>query len=510
MNVIFRVDSSLSIGTGHIIRCLNIAKQLKVVGGECLFITKTHNGNIIDKISEENFSIREILSEDKNDVYIEDEKNWLGGNQINDAKIFCKFICDDCIVPDIIIVDHYSLDTKWEKYVKEKFPSCILVVIDDLCNRSHFCDFIIDQTFGRQLADYNAFNPNEAKLLMGTQYALLHPQFRKLRAESLIRKQNNKKKKNILLTLGGIDNNNTTGKIIDFLNESASDFINEIDIVIGSRYAFKEKLQKEILDSKYKIRIHQNTNNMPELMMGSDLAIGALGGTTWERCVMGLPAVNICIANNQKTIAKKLSAAGMIVLDAKFLDSQSLLASLRTLNDNYERQKELAKNICDGNGLLRIIQKLVLIQAKDRVNIELSPATEDDTEFVYQLQCLPETRRYARNPNVPSWDEHQVWMKKKIGDCNSFFYIINHKSRCGVLRLDPVQNENIDYEISIFLSNKYFGKGIASAAIKRALFLHNLKTIVATVLPENVASNKLFEHVGFTRVSEDQFINKVS
>lgn len=509
MNVVFRVDSSLSIGTGHIIRCLNIATKFKSVGAECFFVTKTHYGNIIDRIAEAQFAVKTIIANDKNDVYIEDELKWLGGSQENDAKIFCNLISDDDIDPDMIIVDHYSLDNIWERNVKSKFPTCKLVVIDDLCNRMHYCDFIVDQTFGREPQEYRIFNSNDAKLLIGPEYALLHTDFRKLRQESCIRKSGKKKSKKLLLTMGGVDRSNVTGKIISFLNNFKCDFIDEIDVVIGPRYPFENELQKQILDSKYTIRIHQNISNMPELMMDADIAVGALGGTTWERCVMGLPAVNISIANNQKTIAEKMSAAGMIVIDEKSLHSQLLLASLLNLNENYDVQKQLTNTICDGHGLTRVIQKLVSIPARDGVNVELTPATESDTEFVYKLQCMDETRRYARNPRVPSWDEHKAWMKNKLKDKTSFFYIINHESKCGVLRLDAIQDKKFCYEISIFLSNICFGKGIASAAIKRAIFLHKSKNIIATVHPDNIASNNLFNSIGFTKISKNQFAYKV-
>lgn len=509
MDVVFRVDSSLSIGTGHVMRCLNVANQFKDMGGRCSFITKTHNGNIIDKIHDAKFPVKEIVAHESDFFYIADEKKWLGGTQEDDAKLFCSFIVDDGIVPDIIILDHYSLDIVWEQYIKTRFPSCCLVVIDDLCNRKHYCDFIVDQTFGRQALEYLKYNFNNAKLLIGSEYALLHPKFRKLKSKSLSRKERKKKKKNILITMGGVDNNNITEEIISFLDGYYCDFINEIDIVIGSQYKFKDELQKAILKLEYKIRIHQNINNMPELMMIADLAIGALGGTTWERCVMGLPAVNICIANNQKIIAQKISSVGLVVLDANFLNRQNFLASLTYLHENYEFQKELTNKICDGYGLIRLAQELVPIPAKDGINIKLSPATEADTTFVYQLQCMAETRRFARNPQVPSWDEHRAWMQSKLRDNDSFYYIINHEAKCGVLRLDPTEHKNVDYEISIFLSNSSFGKGIASAAIKRAMNIHKSKTIIATVHPDNNASNKLFESVGFIRISENQFINKV-
>ncbi|HFP0078673.1 TPA: UDP-2,4-diacetamido-2,4,6-trideoxy-beta-L-altropyranose hydrolase, partial [Escherichia coli] len=151
-------------------------------------------------------------------------------------------------------------------------------------------------------------------------------------------------------------------------------------------------------NSKYNIQVVIDISNMAELMLEHDFAIGALGGTTWERCVMGLPAVNIAIARNQHTVAQNLSKSGAIVLYSDKFKKSEFSNALDNLMANYYQQSNLARIICDGHGLYRIVQEIIPNYAKDGINVALRPATIDDISFVYKLQCEPHTRRFARNP----------------------------------------------------------------------------------------------------------------
>lgn len=174
----------------------------------------------------------------------------------------------------------------------------------------------------------------------------------------------------------------------------------------------------------------------------------------------------------------------------------------------YQSQLRLAMDICDGHGLFRVIQHIIPMHAKDGTNVTLRQATSDDVDFVYQLQCEPKTRQFARNTDVPEYESHVQWMQNKLKDNDSFFYIIDNGGACGVVRLDPIEHSFAKYEISIFLTSACHGKGIASVAIKRTLMLHNDITMLATVLPENYASHQLFERLGFLKLSTSEYISE--
>ncbi len=177
MRVVFRVDASLQMGTGHVMRCLTLALVLKENGVDVRFICRKHKGNLIDKIRSNGFNVHELelLVEIEVDNRLA-HSQWLGATQQQDA--------DDCInilkveKTNWIIVDHYALDEQWQKRIKLYCKK--LMVIDDLADRKHQCDVLLDQTFGRQQKDYLALTPEGCELLLGSQYALLRSEFSKL------------------------------------------------------------------------------------------------------------------------------------------------------------------------------------------------------------------------------------------------------------------------------------------------------------------------------------------
>ncbi len=508
MNVFLRVDSSLSIGSGHIIRCLNLAKLLRTLGLHCFFVSKNHNGNIIPKIEIDGFETIVINSASASDDYIRDEKAWLNGSQLDDAESFINLVEQQNCIPDFIIVDHYSLDSEWEAHVKKHFPLAQLVIIDDLCNRQHYCDIIIDQTFQREAKEYFSLNKHHGKILAGTKFALLSPTFSALRKSSIACKKQVNVPKTLLVTMGGVDAHNVTGNVLRCLENSDYPFIDKITVILGATCPNQDAIRAQAQKSKYNVDILSNVSNMAELMLEHDFAIGAMGGTTWERCVMGLPAINVAIADNQLTIAANLAEVGAVVLHSEDIEEDTLCDAFNELVSGYHVQRLLAAEICDGLGLTRVIQEMILLPAKDGKNVTLRQATEEDIDFVYQLQCEPKTRQYARNPEVPLYLNHVTWMRKKLKDDKSHFYIIEHDTRSGVIRLDPVEHKIADLEISIFLTTECHGQGIASAAIKRLIMLHNSVNLLATVLPENHASQKLFESIGLKKISSGEYISE--
>lgn len=508
MNIFLRVDSSLSIGTGHVVRCLNLANALRNTGAKCHFISKQHTGNVIPKIHCHGFSVSIIPGAPEPENYIVDEKSWLNATQAQDASDFISLVEQASVKPDVIIVDHYSIDYEWEYSVKKQYPLVRLVVIDDLCNRPHYADVIIDQTFKRTPEEYGALNKANGQIFSGTSYALINPAFVALSAKSIKRKKALQDPKSVLITMGGVDAQNVTEMILTWLNENEIIFFEKITIVMGRASPHQSAVREAAKHARLPVEVLVDVDTMPELMLEHDLAIGALGGTTWERCVMGLPAVNIAIADNQMTIAESLRSSGAIVLYANSLQPQTFTSALIDLITHYKEHMLLAMDICDGHGISRVVQNILPQPAREGKNVMLRPATKSDIDFVYKLQCEPQTRKFARTPEIPAYDEHVAWMKRKLNDERVKFYIIECEIPCGVLRLDPIQHSGADFEISIFMTEKSQGKGIASAAIKRAMMLNNDVKMLATVLAENTASHLLFQRLGFTKISNSEYLSE--
>ena len=194
MKVVIRTDASIQIGTGHVMRCLTLAEGLKYKNVRVEFICREHKGNMISYIKSRGFEVHIIplLKKDtgipslsKAKVKILDHADWLGSTQEQDAHI-CHQILGK-LIPDWLIVDHYSLDQVWEMKLQGSFQK--LMVIDDLADRSHACDLILDQTYNRKLDDYKSLVTSKCQVLVGSKYALLRPEFSEWREFSLRRRE---------------------------------------------------------------------------------------------------------------------------------------------------------------------------------------------------------------------------------------------------------------------------------------------------------------------------------
>ena len=352
MNIIFRVDASLKMGTGHVMRCLTLAQVLKENGANIKFICRKHEGNLIDKIHSSGFNVHELglLEEIKVDNKLT-HSPWLSVTQQQDA--------DDCIdilkakKVDWLIVDHYALDEQWQKRLKPYYEK--IMVIDDLADRKHQCDVLLDQTFGRQHDDYVALVPKDCELLLGSQYALLRPEFSKWRAYSLERRSKPEFKK-LLINMGGVDVDNVTENVLDELKLCNLPNDMNISVVMGSSAPHLESIKSKANALPYKTKIKVDVDNMAELMANADIAIGAAGATTWERCCLGLPTIQIVIAKNQITIAKSLGESGAIKL------LKSIGGMSRVINNPTKwmlNVSNIARNVTDGLGVKRVASVLM-------------------------------------------------------------------------------------------------------------------------------------------------------
>ena len=175
------------------------------------------------------------------------------------------------------------------------------MIIDDLANRKHECDILLDQTYGRDLNDYKGLVPEKCKILAGSDYVLLRPEFVKLRPKALEKRRNTKEIKRILISLGGSDPNCYTLKALELVKESGFDGI--VDVVLGFSENNVEKIQQYVNSMVNKVNIHSNAN-MASLIYEADLAIGAAGSSVWERCCLGLRQYLIQTAENQNNVIK--------------------------------------------------------------------------------------------------------------------------------------------------------------------------------------------------------------
>ena len=363
MNVIFRTDASLDIGIGHVMRCLTLAQALSDLGANCRFICREHTGNLLDIIRQRSFEVQSLSIKYSSQVNLVQQSvqgervlphaAWLGVDWQTDAEETKNVIGDGVV--DWLIVDHYALDIQWENYLKPYYKK--LMVIDDLADRNHCCDLLLDQTYGRDKKDYLKLTPPDCELLLGSQYALLRPEFSEWREYSLKRRTVPKFEK-LLITLGGVDPDNITGQILDALKGCDLPKEIEIIVVLGSTGPHKDRVQQQVIKMPYKTIVKIGINNMAEIMANADIAIGASGSTTWERCCLGLPSIQVVLAENQNIISESVRNVGAS-LSIKLDDlNNGICDQFKVIVNEYKKIAINSSKITNGMGVFQVLYYL--------------------------------------------------------------------------------------------------------------------------------------------------------
>tara|TARA_B110000008_G_scaffold209315_1_gene208134 strand:- start:2636 stop:3706 length:1071 start_codon:yes stop_codon:yes gene_type:complete len=352
MRVVFRVDASFEIGIGHVMRCLSLALQLKKNGFIIEFICRKHQGNLIDTIISEGFSVYGLelhkLNQSENSL---SHGNWLGATQYQDIDDCGKILKKSKV--DWLIVDHYAIDQFWEQSLKIFYDK--LLVIDDLSDRRHDCDLLLDQNFGRKQQDYLELVPESCEILLGSKYALMRDEFVHWRKYSLERRKK-PELKNILISMGGVDINNFTGQVLEELRLCKLSIDVLVTIVLGINSPYLLEIKKITNDLPFNTELKINVNNMAEVMANADLAIGASGSTSWERCCLGLPAIQIVTAKNQDIIGEMLVRKNAIKL---INDVSELPIIFQSALEWMSNLSSISKNITDGFGTKKVVDKII-------------------------------------------------------------------------------------------------------------------------------------------------------
>lgn len=356
--IFFRTDASLNIGTGHVMRCLTLAKELSRLGAQCRFITRAHQGNIAKHIESAGFICHLLPSSNSTDNQSSGGYAlWLGCSQQQDASESLAII--DSYKPDWLIVDHYALDEEWESRIRTSVGK--LMVIDDLANRKHVCDLLLDQNLGRQAQDYQTLIPAHCRQLYGPQHALLRSEFSQQRENSLARRKQGKCA-SILITMGGIDKDNITLRALDALKHSALPPGCHINVVMGAMAPGIAQVKQAAALMPCETSVLVGVSDMARLMAESDLAIGAAGSTAWERCVLGLPTIMVVIADNQRVIAEQLEEreACLVIWQPEQINEAlpGLLAGLLADPDELRKLSQVGANLSDGAGVRRVAEAM--------------------------------------------------------------------------------------------------------------------------------------------------------
>ncbi len=364
-NVAFRVDAGVEIGTGHVMRCVALANTLSQAGIRCHFITRAHRGNLNAVIKREGHDLWQLPMGAGGRYGAHPAKpmhsDWLGTAWLEDAAETLALI--ERISPDAVILDHYAIDLHWER---RALPAHIpLVVIDDLADRPHRAQLLVDQNIGRSPADYIGLLPEECQVLSGPRYALLRPEFAAIRPAALARRKK-AKLANLLITLGGADKHNATMSILKALAKISLPTNMRVFVVIGMSNPWLETIEAQVKRMPHPTEVLVGVSDMAGLIARMDLCIGAVGSSAWERCVLGLPTLAIVLARNQEKTASLLAAAGVHVLlppvsDSGFVSALSQNLGSLTNPDHYRELAFASARQTRGNGC-KIVSEILQSQ----------------------------------------------------------------------------------------------------------------------------------------------------
>jgi len=480
--VVFRADATESIGGGHVMRCLTLADAMADAGWICSFATIPETLKIVPSLCNSDHGVNELQClKDK-----EPEK-------------LADWWSEGC---DLLVVDHYERDVSFELECRPWARK--IMVIDDYVQRQHSCDFLLDQTYARNKTEYVGHVPQNCQSFLGSEYALLRPQFAELRPGTLKRRENQSDVSRLLITLGACEPKNITGQLLEAVEHSNINNKIEIDVILGSYSPFAQDLRERTSSWTRTVNIHEHVSDIATMMAKADVSIGAAGGTSMERCCLGLPSILLKLAENQQSNITALSQYGAAIDlgSPEDICRERLGAALDDLCTNAVKRREMSRacaGLCDGLGSQRVLLSVMPpIQTRNNLPLTLRFATPEDSDIVFTWQTHSETRRFFRNPKAPKKAEHQQWYQDNLRKSDRSLYIIQvNNEPVGTLRADKCIGNRTGLEISIAISPERYGAGIGTAALAFARNVFCYENLWAEILPMNKASQAIFKKAGF-------------
>jgi len=327
--IIFRVDANRRLGMGHLMRCLALAQFFKEQGHACHFYSHDLGGQLVDLIQKRGHGFTRL--KELHEVP-EADAPWL-------------------------VVDHYHLDEPWETEANRRFPH--LLVIDDLANRPHQCQLLVDQNYFEEFEKrYDPWIPPETQRFLGPRYAIIHPRYLALTGR---RERGSAKADHFFASFGGADANGQTEKAIRALKRLELPSL-EFTVMVGGLNERRERVLEEV-GGDPRFVIPSPTYDLSEIFERVDMALIAGGSTTWELCYLGIPVLSMSCADNQKKFSEDFSTTGAIDYLGWWEDVSEDLLHERLLHllETPSHREELsiaARDQVDGKGVMRIHQAM--------------------------------------------------------------------------------------------------------------------------------------------------------
>ncbi|MDZ3993196.1 UDP-2,4-diacetamido-2,4,6-trideoxy-beta-L-altropyranose hydrolase [Pseudomonas sp. Teo4] len=480
MKVLVRADASSSIGVGHAARCLALAHALRELGAQVSFACCLLDGHRRVAIEQEGF-----------EVFAWPQPQEAPGIERWSADIAAlREVLPAHAEFDWVIVDHYALDARWEQAARA-FAQRV-AVIDDLGDRAHAADLLLDQNFIANEALYAPLLTPACRRLLGPRYALVRPAFQAA-AISLAQQA-----RRVLVSFGGFDVAGMLPRTLRALSELEGV---QVTCIAGLRHPQRELLG-QLCDAQAGWELHDYVDDLPARMAAADLFIGAGGGTTWERAALGLPSLCVSVAENQRANAEAMARAGMHLYlgEAGQVEVATLRQAIALLLDNQALRQcfaERSRALVDGRGAQRVAVALL------GEGLALRLARIEDARLLFDGRNAPEVRRRSQQAQALDWPAHQAWLAATLADPQRLLLIAEATDGpVGSVRYDRLPGQRA--RVSLYLFSGRFGLGWGRALLARGeAFVRerwpDLRAIEAQVLPDNQASLQLFAGAGFVQ-----------
>ncbi|MFM9879524.1 MAG: UDP-2,4-diacetamido-2,4,6-trideoxy-beta-L-altropyranose hydrolase [Burkholderiaceae bacterium] len=497
-----RVDASHRIGIGHVVRCLTLAKALRQRGGEVQFICRAHTGHQAALLQADGFEVALLPAPPKPpDITSENYSEWLGVSDQQDAdetrQVLAKLFAEPL---DWLVVDHYALDQAWERALRPCAQR--IFVIDDLPQRVHDSDLLLDQGAFAGDAAAHAVRAPSAKLLLGPRYALLHPAYAQRRK---VGREPTLAVAKVLLFFGGTDPANLTGAALQALSAPGLTHL-KVDVVAGPNNPHREQLAAQVA-ARPGTALHSPRPHLADLMAQADLAVGGGGITTWERMCLGLPALVVSLAENQRPTCEMLALQRWVAYAGHFDDiSPACLAQdLMALVHDTQRLNDLSQAgwlASDGLGAGRVAEALWPSTPAD---LTLRRARAEDAALYFFWVNDPAVRASAFEPATITWPVHQRWFAARLADPASRLYVLTAAGLpVGQIRFDGVRQAGlpvrVDYSLDALVRGRNWAAHLVAAGLV-CLRSEGPVSLCAEVKAGNTASQAVFRKLGFTETA---------
>jgi UDP-2,4-diacetamido-2,4,6-trideoxy-beta-L-altropyranose hydrolase len=500
--IAFRVDAAPHIGSGHLMRCVTLADALKTFGCETHFLGRPPPAALRTLVESNGHCWHDIVPAGVSpaEAGAPAHAAWLGATQAADAAATAAALATVATVrPDWLVVDHYALDERWERQVRALVGR--ILVIDDLADRPHDADLLVDQNLQSGPARYAGLLPAHCRSLLGPRYALLRPEFVRLRAAA--ERQADRGLRNLLAFAGSYDSTDLLPRVARAWARLSGRQRPRLDMVVGQDSPNLARLRD--LESRADgLTLHVQTTEMAELIAATDLMLAAGGSINWERCCLGVPALVCETAANQHENVRELARARTAIAlgPSESLDVTSLtdlLGRLVTRPSLLRRLGERASRLVDGEGARRVVMGMLAYC------VALRRATAADAEPAWAWRNAASTRRYFTDPSPIRLRDHLGWWQSTLARPDRTLLVAEVKGEAvGVLRLD---REGDDATVSIYLDPKLTGVGLGTPLLNAAKAWAGaesapVRRLVAVIHRCNRASVGAFSAAGFRAVGE--------